>query len=108
MEKRSECNGNKARIRISCSPFPGGSWHLRSRYMIKIRLPWRHRLVPQPLCMKFRFARKASYPYDGIWAEGFVQELLVVSDLPAMLFGAGAPRSKLRAEVFVELGQWMP
>ena len=32
--------------RISWSPLPGESWHLRSGYMIPIRLPWRPRARP--------------------------------------------------------------
>src|SRR6266851_9160046 len=32
--------------RISWSPLPGESWHLRWRYMIPIRLPWRPRARP--------------------------------------------------------------
>ena len=28
--------------RISCSLFPGESWHLQPEYMIPDRLPWRH------------------------------------------------------------------
>ena len=35
-----------SRTRISWSPLPGESWHLRSRYMIRIRLPWRPRARP--------------------------------------------------------------
>ena len=86
-----------------------GTW--RSRYMIKIRLPWRHRARPSatlheiPLCPE-----RQSYPYDGIWAGGVRQELLVVSEFTrAWLFGAGAPRSKpsvLRSSS--SSGQWMP
>jgi hypothetical protein len=36
----------KARIRISCTLFPGESWHLHPEYMIPGRLPWRHRARP--------------------------------------------------------------
>jgi hypothetical protein len=35
-----------SRTRISWSPLPGESWHLRWRYMIPIRLPWRPRARP--------------------------------------------------------------
>ena len=35
-----------SRARISWSPLPGESWHLRWRYMIPIRLPWRPRARP--------------------------------------------------------------
>src|SRR5437588_8928792 len=44
--------------RISWSPLPGESWHLRWRYMIPIRLPWRPRARPSatlheiPACSK--------------------------------------------------------
>ena len=36
----------KLACRISCSPFPGESWHLQPEYMIPVRLPWRHRARP--------------------------------------------------------------
>jgi hypothetical protein len=36
----------KLAFRISCSPFPGESWHLQPEYMIPVRLPWRHRARP--------------------------------------------------------------
>jgi hypothetical protein len=36
----------KLAYRISCSPFPGESWHLQPEYMIPVRLPWRHRARP--------------------------------------------------------------
>src|SRR5262249_24346787 len=59
MGKEAREMRNSYRVtRISWSPLPGESWHLRWRYMIPIRLPWRLWARPSATLHEIRPAPK--------------------------------------------------